>query len=596
MTTINQLPLLSTVSGGDQLAVWSTGNGDTRRLPVSALVEYVDGAIDIGSEQVSFLQAGTGAVERTAQDKMRETVSAKDFGAVGNGVVDDHAAIQAALNSGATAVELTSAVYYCSAGLVVPSGVTLYANSLPSAGAVSSGQQFSGAQLLFANSVATCVTLGTLALGTANISGVTIRRDGASPPTGSVAVKTENQQNATLESLFLYNHDIGVLAFNGLNVWLDKIITGKIGDAHWVLDGTPEFRAVQCRLGVNGTGDLNCAAYIRMKGGTAGSGSGPNTLSVTNCQFNQGGGTVADTFLEIKEITNSTNRAATISFSDCYAENFDNGITTDSSVVSFARLQIANCQFNWTFDLTNPVFLTLDPATVVNEWMIANNIFVGSDFTISSRTINALTMTGNRFVCDVSLTAAAASNSTATLQGNTYLGAGLTLAGATGWQGLSVSDVFQAGAALTNTAGPVKNVTVLSPLQSLGTWTPTLEFGGATTGITYSIQSGTYQLIGNLMFVQFRILLTSKGSATGNATIAGLPATGNAGLFQTGGGGAAVETDALSGLTGPILLRGPQSAESFLRMNQQGAASTTSLTDTNFTNTSQISGSAWYAV
>jgi len=53
-------------------------------------------AADNGSGMVGFLQSGDGTKARTIQDKMRDQVSIKDFGATPGGVVDSTGAVQAA--------------------------------------------------------------------------------------------------------------------------------------------------------------------------------------------------------------------------------------------------------------------------------------------------------------------------------------------------------------------------------------------------------------------------------------------------------------------------------------------------------------------
>lgn len=74
-------------------------------------LDLLDTAPGKGAALVGFKQSGSGAASRTAQDKLREFVSVMDFGAVGDGVADDTAAIQAALVSGATEVYLPAGLY-----------------------------------------------------------------------------------------------------------------------------------------------------------------------------------------------------------------------------------------------------------------------------------------------------------------------------------------------------------------------------------------------------------------------------------------------------------------------------------------------------
>lgn len=87
-------------------------------------------AIEASVYAGNFIQAGTGAVTRTAQNKMREIVSFTDFGAVGDGVTDDTANVQEALTFGinCTIVADTNKTYLISSQLTIRSGTTIRGN------------------------------------------------------------------------------------------------------------------------------------------------------------------------------------------------------------------------------------------------------------------------------------------------------------------------------------------------------------------------------------------------------------------------------------------------------------------------------------
>lgn len=81
-------------------------------------------AAPTGAGLVGFVQAGTGAVARTAQSKLRDFVSVLDFGAVGDGATNNDAAFAAARAYAASASAAGNVV-----GLYFPAGRYVYSAS-----------------------------------------------------------------------------------------------------------------------------------------------------------------------------------------------------------------------------------------------------------------------------------------------------------------------------------------------------------------------------------------------------------------------------------------------------------------------------------
>lgn len=154
-----------------------------------------------------------------------------------------------------------------------------------------------------------------------------------------------------------------------------------------------------------------------------------------------------------------------------------------------------------------------------------------------------------------------------------------------------VAAYITAGSNITITNGPGSISIASTPITATGTFTPGINFGGAGTGITYTTQIGTYTQIGNLTYFVIDIVLTSKGSATGNATITGLPITTSGTYFQFI---PCVAQNITFLSTTPIIGQFASAGTTISLLNQVTNSTFTNYTDAQFSNTSTISVQGFY--
>lgn len=126
-----------------------------------------------------------------------------------------------------------------------------------------------------------------------------------------------------------------------------------------------------------------------------------------------------------------------------------------------------------------------------------------------------------------------------------------------------------------------------------GTFTPTIAFGGAAVGVTYTTQIGRWQRIANRVFFNIFIVLSAKGSSTGSLTVGTLPvaAEATASNFQA----LAVRPAVLSSISGAVVANVSPGGTT-IAVHQTTTGTTSALTEVNLNNTSQLMISGSYEV
>lgn len=138
---------------------------------------------------------------------------------------------------------------------------------------------------------------------------------------------------------------------------------------------------------------------------------------------------------------------------------------------------------------------------------------------------------------------------------------------------------------------PSANANTLDDYEE-GTFTPTITFGGLSTGMTYTTPTlGRYTKIGRSVAVTGLVTLSSKGSATGTANIGGLPFTSiNDTIGVTASIGYAVN---FTGVVGAVLAHVQANATRLSLYNSNNGAAVT-LSNSNFANNSALYFAAVY--
>jgi hypothetical protein len=119
-----------------------------------------------------------------------------------------------------------------------------------------------------------------------------------------------------------------------------------------------------------------------------------------------------------------------------------------------------------------------------------------------------------------------------------------------------------------------------------GTFTPVLKFNNGVTGITYTTQQGVYTRTCDKVFVEVDIVLSSKGSSTGSATITGLPVAAASTAGQIPAQPFYFATATYTGV--PHVFIDPASSTTAFQIYIVNNGTPTAAADTNFSNTSVV--------
>ncbi len=192
-----------------------------------------------------------------------------------------------------------------------------------------------------------------------------------------------------------------------------------------------------------------------------------------------------------------------------YTSITNSGGSTTASTSSATLINVTNSNFNVPFttsstgavNFNNVVVAVTNTTCITTAGTAATNTISNGQFV--SGTASAISV-GSGTTLAIFASVINSSNTNAITGAGTLVHSGLSFA----------------SSSLINTTTVTNN-----PFGRTQSFTPVLAFGGSTTAFAYTTQIGYCALVGNIAFINIDILLSTKGSGTGNVTLSGLPFT-----------------------------------------------------------------------
>ena len=274
--------------------------------PLNAAIEIVyptntDTLNGSNATAITYNQGGTGAQDRNVAQKLQEFVSVKDFGAVGDGVTDDTAAVKAAMQY---ASSVSAVLHWPSATYLITSGVSGTTDSISTL-----IMKMSGAVIKFNNTGFHWLT----DIDVLRITGGTIGQSGSELNGDFASI----YYTATKSELFLEN-----VAFNVGTTQAYGILSDEGFGPNELYINKCDFRNFTkygIDLPIGSEGNLEARAIIE------------------NSYFKNIGRTSSSTTHRAIKVGSNTNRAQTVTVSNCRVEDVASGNSDANAILVYGN-------------------------------------------------------------------------------------------------------------------------------------------------------------------------------------------------------------------------------------------------------------------